>query len=157
MDHFDVLKGFRSGSNASSVTCRMSLIDSLNETGHPRACMETQVDDDQLGMELTPVDEAHIFPATALILRRNGFSTEENDTPINVYTKDPLVLPISILDTHSDGTGKFLLMRYLAKERMFNLTENDMPAADQIDGPKDLVARAKRSTGITLRCQICKA
>ncbi|KAH3802123.1 hypothetical protein DPMN_155792 [Dreissena polymorpha] len=63
MDHLDVLKGFRSGSNASSVTCRMSLIDSLNETRHPRACIETQVDDDQLGMELTPVDEAHIFPA----------------------------------------------------------------------------------------------
>lgn len=35
MDHLDVLKGFRSGSNTSSITCRMSLIDSLNETRGP--------------------------------------------------------------------------------------------------------------------------
>ena len=42
-------------------------------------------------------------------------------------------------------------MRFLVKERMFSLTQNDMPVTDDVAGPTELVSRAKRSKGITIK------
>ena len=54
MDHLEALKGFRSGSTVNSATCRMSLIDSLNETKpHQPDTLIEQEDNGKLGWELT--------------------------------------------------------------------------------------------------------
>ena len=61
LDHLEALKGFRSGSNINSVTVRMSLIDSLNEAQHQETVGTGHQDSDNLGWQLTQVDENHIF------------------------------------------------------------------------------------------------
>ncbi|XP_060576230.1 uncharacterized protein LOC132733585 [Ruditapes philippinarum] len=114
MDHIDVLKGFRSGSNVDSVTCRMSLIDSLNETRqNTDSKLQQSQDNDKLGMDVSEVDLNHIYPVTSLILRRSALSLEESPTPCNIYTKVPLLLPPTILDSASNDVGRYLLERYL--------------------------------------------
>ena len=133
----------------------MSLMDTLNDARlrniDDSSTENKPIDDDNLGWKITKVDESYIFPTAAMILRQGGLSTESNDTPYNVYSKTPLILPRSILDSQSYDTGKFLLMRFLVKERMFDLTQNDMPVTDGITGPTDLVSRAKRSKGTTIK------
>ena len=117
MGHVEAMKGFRSGSTVNSATCRMSLIDSLNETKKQKQIsLDEQADDDQLGRELTETDLNHIFPTTVLILKRQAISLEENLVRYNVYSSTLLVLPTSIVDSHSDEAGKYSLMRYLQKE-----------------------------------------
>ena len=155
MDHIEAVKAFRSGSNIKSVTCRMSLVDTLNDARlrnlDDSSCEHKPIDDDNLGWKITKVDESYIFPTAAMILRQGGLSTESNDIPYNVYSKTPIILPLSILDSQSYDTGKFLLMRFLVKERMFGLNQNDMPVTDNIAGPTELLSRAKRSKGVTLK------
>ena len=152
MDHLDALKGFRSGSSVSSATCRMSLIDSLNVTRVHQTESHTEQDDsDKLGWELSEVDLNHIFPATALILKRQGLSLVETQVPYNVYSSTPLVLPRSILDSCSEDVGKYLLLRFLQKEKLFGLDQVDLPKDKLLQGPADLVSRARRSKGVTLK------
>ena len=155
IDHIEALKGFRSGSNIKSVTYRMSLVDILNDyrqknsddkkdQGQHTVC-------DNMAMKLTEVDETYIFPTAALIIRQGGLSTDENDIPLNVYSKSPVMLPKSILDSESNDTGEYLLMRYLIKEKMYNLSQSDLPAAKNMEGPAELVSRARRSKGTTIK------
>ena len=155
LDHIEALKAFRSGSTVKSVTCRMSLLDTLNDARLSNVddslADNNPIDDDNLGWRITKVDESYIFPTAAMILRQGGLSTENSDTPYNVYSKTPIILPQSILDSQSYDTGRFLLMRFLVKERMFGLTQSDIPVTDDMKGPKDLVSRAKRSKGITIK------
>ena len=151
LDHLEALKGFRSGSNIISVTVRMSLIDSLNEAQHQETVGTGHQDSDNLGWQLTQVDENHIFPTVGLILRRNGLSLEENNTPYNVYSNSPVALPVSILDEYSRDTGKYLLLRYVCQQQMFNLTSKDIQTLDITNGPQELILRAKRSKGITIK------
>ena len=152
LDHLDALKGFRSGSTVNSATCRMSLIDSLNVTkAHQPDSNDEQDDDDKLGWELTEVDLNHIFPATSLILKQQALSLEENLVPYNVYSSTPLVLPSSILDSSSEDVGQYLLLRYLQKENLFGLDQSDITKDEHLQGPADLVARARRSKGVTIK------
>ena len=149
LDHIEAVKGFRSGSNISSITVRMSLIDSLNEACHRSEAGHQ--DKDNLGWELTQVDENHIFPTTGLILRRNGLSLEENDIPFNVYSKSPVALPKSILDEFSQESGKYLLLRYLCQQQLFGFSGKDLQSLSIANGPTELISRAKRSKGITIK------
>ena len=149
LDHLEALKGFRSGSNINSATVRMSLIDSLNDAFQRDAGVRD--DCDNLGWELTQVDENHIFPTVGLILRRNGISLEENNIPFNVYSKSPVALPSSILDEYSHDSGKYLLLRYVCHQQLFGLTGRDIQTIDITSGPTELINRAKRSKGITIR------
>ena len=151
MDHLDALKGFRSGSTLSSVSVRMSLIDSLNQSDHKKHLDKSVVDDDKLGWDINEVDESHIYPTAGLILRRKGISLEESSTPLNVYTSKPIILPTSILDGCSLDVRKFLLMRYMTKEILFHITERGLPSTSDLKAPQDLISRAKRSRGVTLR------
>ena len=80
-----------------------------------------------------------------------GLSTEESDTTLNVYSKSPEVLPKSILDLESNDTGEYLLMRYLVKEKMYNFSQSDLPAAKNMEGPAELASRARRSKGTTIK------
>ena len=100
MDHLEAVKGFRSGSTLSSVTARMSLIDSLNEASksrNDRAAAEF-ADDDSFGWSVTEANLSHIYPTALLLLRRCGLSLKENHVPFNVYSSTPTALPPSILD-----------------------------------------------------------
>ena len=154
LDHLDAVKSFRSGSTVESATVRMSLIDSLNEIRSERheSKASSYQATDNLGWQLTEVDETHIFPTAALILRQNGISLQENDIPMNVYTKTTIALPITILDNYSYETGKYLMLRNVAKEKMFQLLgEQDIRNRLNFTGPSELVSRAKRSKGTTLR------
>ena len=93
---------------------------------HDRKASSEQVTDN-LGWQLTEVDESHIFPTAALILKQNGLSLQQNDIPMNVYTKTTIALPVTILDAYSYETGKYLMMRNVAKEKMFQLrSEQDI-------------------------------
>ena len=71
---------------------------------------------------------------------------------MNVYTKTTIALPVTILDAYSYETGKYLMMRNVAKEKMFQLrSEQDIRTRLNFTGPSELVSRAKRSKGTTLR------
>ena len=71
---------------------------------------------------------------------------------MNVYTKTTIALPVTILDDHSNETGQYLMLRIVAKEKMFQLrSEQDIRNRLDFTGPPELVSRAKRSTGTTLR------
>ena len=133
----------------------MALVDILNDSRQRNFEDKKEQDQrtscDNMGMKLTEADESYIFPTAALIVRPGGLSTEENDTPFNLYAKSPVILPKSILDRESNDTGEYLLMRYLVKEKMYNLTQSDLPAAENLQGPTELVSRAKRSKGTTIK------
>ena len=97
------------------------------------------------------MDQEHIFPTVALILRQGGLSLDERTTPSNVYSTPPMLLPTSILDVNSDSAGEYLLYRYLVKQKMFNTTPADLPSQDTLTGSSELLARAKRSKGVTIK------
>ena len=130
----------------------MSLIDSLNEISRSKNECSIETDDqvDNLGWVLTEVDLTHIYPTTALILRRNGLSLEENHIPFNVYTSQPTAFPQSILDRNSYSVGEFLIKKYLVKEKLFQYKDTDL-ATESIEGPADLIRRAKKTKGTTLK------
>lgn len=155
LDHIQALKGFRSGSNLPAVSCRMSLIDSLNEVKDKRRATNDDEDliddDDVLGWELTEVDKNHIFPTADLILRKGAICMDENDIPLNVYTKNTIALPLSILDRCSKEAGVFLMHRFLAKEKLFGLTCDDIPSPDSLTGPSEIISRARKSKGVTIK------
>ena len=154
LDHLDAIKGFRSGSTVASATVRMSLIDSLNEIRFDKhgSKSTTNHDTDNLGWVLTEVDESHIFPTAGLILRQNGLSLDANDVPVNVYAKIPTALPVTILDDYSYETGTFLMLRNVAKEKLFQLSgEQEIQNRLNLTGQSELVSRAKRSKGVTIR------
>lgn len=153
MDHLDALKGFRAGSTLSSVTSRMSLIDSLNEAARSRTEEGSKnIDETQsIAWSLTDVDLGHIYPTAALILRKNALSLEENHLPFNVYSSKPTVLPASILDSNSRSVAEFFIKKFCVKEHLFDYKESDLRKERDISGPTDLVQRAKRTKGTTLK------
>ena len=152
MDHLEAVKGFRSESTLSSVTARMSLIDSLNVAGKSRSesAFSESKDEDNLGWSVTDVDLSHIFPTALLILKRCGLSLKENPVPFNVYSSTPIALPLSVSDGNSTGVGEFLIKKYLVKEKLFQYKETYL-RKEQIEGSVELVNRAKRSKGTTLK------
>lgn len=152
LDHIEALKSFRSGSNMNTVTSRMSMIDNLNDTRAQTSRKKSATNDnDCLGWGLTDVDEKHIIPTTSMILRQGGLSIHESHLPVNLYSKVHVQLPPSILDAHSIGTGKYLILRYISQECMFGLTEADLPTIDDVSGAKELISRARRSKGVTIK------
>ena len=39
----------------------------------------------------------------------------------------------------------------MTKERLFHITERDLPSTSDLKAPQDLISRAKKSPGVTLR------
>ena len=156
LDHLEAVKSFRSGSTISSVTSRLSLIDSLNAIHEARTRTRTdsescEEDLDELGWPLSNVDKQHIYRTTSLILRCGGLSLEEITEPKNVYAKKGNVLPVYILDKYSVDVGKFLLRRFVVREKMFGLCTADEPKIEDFDGHVDVKNRAKKSKSITMK------
>ena len=70
--------------------------------------------------------------------------------PYNIYSSTPLVLPSSILDSRSEDVGQYF-SRYLQKKNLFGLDQSDMTKDEHLQGPADLVARARGSKGVTIK------
>lgn len=103
IDHLEAVKSFRSGSTLSSVTSRLSLIDSLNAIHEARTWTRNvlesaEEDSDELGWPLLKVDKRHIYRVTSLVLRCGGLSLDYNQEPRNVYSKKETILSVNILD-----------------------------------------------------------
>ena len=147
MDHKDALKGFHSESSLTSIKCRMSLIDTLNEMRQSLKLQETTVTDNNMGWRTTTTDMNHILQLTGLILRRGGLLLKANDHPINVYTKDVKLLPPCILDVHYKEIGEFLITKYLVKEQLCGLTTSDYPDILDVVGPQELMKRPSKAQG----------
>ena len=87
LDHQDVLKAFRSGANITSVIPRMSLIATLNEVHeltirnpsvYNESKQEEKLQEELLGLKISPTDIKYILRMTSLILRRGGISTKQS-------------------------------------------------------------------------------
>ena len=152
MDHLEAVKRFRSGSTLASVTARMSLVYYLNETAKSRneSAFSEPDDEDNLVWSVTDVDLSHIYPTVLIILKWCGMSLKENPVPFNVYSSTPIAFPPSVLDGNITGVGELLTKRYLVKEKLFQYEECDL-RKEHIDGPVELVNRARRSKGTTLK------
>ena len=70
------------------------------------------------------------------------FHRKRTAFPLNVYSKSPVGLPSSI---------QYLLLRYLCHQQLFGLTGKDLQTLDIMNGPMELITRAKRSKGITIK------
>jgi hypothetical protein len=160
LNHQDVLKAFRSGANITSVIPRMSFIDTLNDiheltirnpSVYNESEQEEKLQEELLGLKISPTDIKYILRMTSLILRRGGISTETNQTVFNVYESSPEVLPESILDDSTKDIGTYLIEKFVAQNCLFGYTKSDVPSKADIDGPKALVQRLKQSKGVTLR------
>ena len=153
MDHRDVLKGFRSGSTLSSVSWRMALIDPLNEVLRIRRQKTTEEEKsqaDDLGWKTTTKDLTYVFPLAELILKKGGLTLEEDLVPYNVYASQVVSLQGSVIDSLTSSVGQFLLERYVQKENLADL-KTELVGTKTIAGRKDLVGRAMRSKGTTIK------
>ena len=154
MDHQSITNGFRSGSTLEAVCVRTSLADELNllhnmrkDQRHPNAKKKK----DMLGCELTPVDKNHVIPTVSMILKRNAFSTEEDERILNIYSKEKILLPPFILDVNCESVGMYMIQKYISRARLFSCGAADAPNASDMQGPKDLVRKASQSKGTTLK------
>ena len=87
---------------------------------------------------------------TRVITRRKAFSTDSDENPNNVYSKDGIILPQSILDIKTTDIGHYLIKRNATKAGYFNLNIDDLPDKHDINGPKALVNKAVKSKGVTI-------
>ena len=172
IDHRHALKAFRrSSSSLSSILPRMACVDHLEEIhvlrtslgrefedGKPASLDESRTttkgtlsdDSCHLGKRLTENDLAHISRTAKVILKRDGLSLKPDATACNVYSKEIITMPISILDKISTPSAHFLMTRFVAKENMFEMTNDDIPSIDNVTGPKSLLGKVKRSKGVTI-------
>ncbi len=153
LDHRYVTKCFRSGSTMSSVMRRMSLIDSLTEVHdlHPTKNRQKQKDDDLLGWEITKTDLTHIRPVVLKIMQRGGLSINTEDLPYNVYTESRHQLSSSMLDDNCGDVSTYLITKFLVHEKLCGLKSSDIPEISSLNGPKELIAKAKNSKGVTIK------
>ena len=152
LEHIDCMKGFRSGSTLNSVLKKMSLVDSLNEVHgirNPHPQKEDKVD--TLGWTITTKDMDFVLPTTSLILRQHGITFEECNQPHNVYSKEKLVLSSAYLDKNCLDVGKYMMQKYAVKEDLYKLSTADLKDPKDLQGPKDIVTKAKNSKGTTLK------
>ena len=150
MDHLEAIKELGTGSDTQSVTCRMSLIDSIGRTSQTA---NTQTED-SLGWELTETDNKHILPTVSIILERNGLQLVENVIPYNVYTQTPIVLSPDILDDLSNDVGKYLVYCYCAEVKLFQMNSSAIPNIEKFSGSKALLQKVKQSRGFTIKRMI---
>ena len=151
LEHLDIYKSFRAGSTTEAAMRRIANVDYFTDLADKSKNNEDEMKEkkeDMLGWQITENDMRHIVPTIALVLRRKGLDKGTAD-PRNVYTKEDIVLTDLHLDTPSSSIGTYLVHRYLAKEGLFGMSIDDVPAVK--DGPSILVTKAMRSKGTTLK------
>lgn len=151
IDHNDVMKGFRSGSTMTTVMRRISMVDSWNLFQNTKDTTALPEKDDTLGWNTTEQDIKHVLPLIGLLCRRAHLSPETELFPCNMYDKKKSILPQSILYDNCTDVGKYMLMKYLAKEGLFGCTSEDVPDCNTLNGPKELIAKVKKSKGVTIK------
>jgi hypothetical protein len=155
MDHQAITKGFRSGSTMESVLRRTGLADDLNKTHKLRSEQRhpgvAKADTDMLGCVISETDIKHIIPTSLIILKKNGFSSTEDPQAFNIYSKNKILLSPCILDKNCITVGKYVIKKYIAKAGLFSCNASDAPQVTDMQGPKDLIKKAEKSKGVTIK------
>ena len=152
MEHIVAIKMLRAGSTEASVLRRMAIIDSIQSV--PKffsSGTEPSRDSGEVNWNFTDTDVDHILPTAKLILRRGGLGLQEDHIPHNVYARNKTALNPSILDEQCRNVGEYMLKRYIIKKGLFGCKQTDLPNINTLQGPTDLVQKAKLSKGTTLR------
>ena len=168
MDHKDAIKGFRPRSTMQSVVPRMTIVDSFVESSSARKrMMSTEVAESasnttdrycsSVQFNLQSKDVKHIVPVAQLILKTNSLSTEEDKTAKNMYEPQQRCLQDAILDRNTYAVGQFLIKKYMSNQQLFGLVKNDCPNVNEIEGPKEVLRKARAAKGTTLRRVATKA
>ena len=118
-DHQDAIKGFQSGSTMVFVMRCLTLIDSLTQSSHE----EAKTKHENLGWSITDTDVKHILPASSLILGQGGLSCKPDRYPQNVYVKQQVLLPQSILDRCSEQVEIHKIYKYLQQEELYGVKD----------------------------------
>ena len=173
MDHKDAIKGFRPRCTIQSVLPRMTIVDMLTDTQKARqmtyrpgreqsftddsiqesrnSTTQPQGCDNVFQMEMAKKDMKHVIPVTKLILRVNALSSEEQEKPRNVYESKQGELQEAVLDKNTYSLGKFLIKRYAVSQGLFGHKRSDCPDINEVEGPKELLRKAKAGKGVTMR------
>lgn len=150
IDHQQVTKCFRSGSNINAIRSRMSLIDPFNEV-HRKFVKPAEKKADDLGWRTTSTDLKHIVPTAQLIIRK-GLDIAPCTIPYNVYGKKVTALPLEILDMHSLTVGEYLMKKFIYENNIFKANSAQAPPdVNDVIAPKPLLTRLKVSKGVTLK------
>lgn len=149
LDHQQVIKCFRSGSNIDAITARMSLIDTFTDV-HRKFVNPIEKNEDDLCWRITSTDIQHIIPTAQLITNR-GLEVTPNDIPYNVYGKKPKALPLEILDINSLSVEQYLLEKYMFENNILNASTAHVPDVNAVNAPKSLLTRLKGVKGVTMK------
>ena len=77
-------------------------------------------------------------------------------TPYNVYTKEPIALTQAVLDGYAESCGDYLLYKYCAQEKIFDITAEDvLDKSSSLQVPKELVAKGRKGTSGTVNRNRC--
>ncbi|CAG2250909.1 unnamed protein product [Mytilus edulis] len=102
-------------------------------------------------MAMNDKDFNYIIRISSLILRQGGLSTKKDDRILNVYSHPTVVLPEAILDANTKDVGQYLIWKYISTQGLFNLSKDDCPDVEKIDGPKEIIRKLKTSKGTTIQ------
>ena len=157
MEHITAIKMLRAGATEASVLRRMAIVDSIQAVSDIFASNTPEARSaGDVKWNFTDTDVNHILPTVELILRRGGLCLEDDDVPYNVYAPTNMILSRSLLDICSENVGNYLVKRCVFAKRLFGCNPNDCLDVSSLQGPKELVQRAKSMKGVTLRRAIRK-
>ena len=152
--HQTAMKSFKPSSNVENIKKRLSRIDHQielhNTLHHSRKSKDSIID--SLGWTLNNVDLQYVYRVAGLVLRQNGLSLHQDETPYNMYTNPtPTILSANLLDRNTGSVGRYLVYKYIMKEGICCSGDIQLPDKSDIDGPTQLVKRAVTTSGKTLK------
>ena len=174
MDHQEALKGFRPRATLQTVIPRMAVVDHFTEVQKTRTRLnQTDYNSTQsiaadnttnksqaadvsetlklLNFEISPKDIQFILPLSRLIIRSGGLKVKKDPTPRNIYDPSKPALASAILDRESYAARKYLIKKYACMQGLFQLTHEDIPNMESVEGSSDILKRIKTMKGVTLR------
>ena len=154
LGHQPALKAFKASSKTETIRKRLSRMDeqlSLHSWLLDNVGKETSVID-CLGWNLTRTDLNFVYRVASIILRQNALQVHQEETPYNMYTNPrPTIISESLLDSKTVEVGKFLIWKYINKFQKIPLEDHEILSGENLNGPKQLVKRALKSKGTTLK------
>ena len=151
--HKFALKAFTPGSSTESTTRKMSSLDDQYDS-HAMIHLSTSNSDvfDSLGWNIKETDIKFAMRVASLVLRQNALKNVEDDVLYNMYTNpSPTMLSNNILDSKTKEVGEFLVYKYVKTSRKGIIGEVELPKQEDLSGPPQLVKRAFKCAGNTLK------
>ncbi|CAC5410219.1 unnamed protein product [Mytilus coruscus] len=174
IDHRSAKKCIRPGSTLETLLPKMSTVDKQKQLHAVRKSIvygQTVGDDDidkvdnkavkssaskYLGKRLSASDKEHIGRTIKLMLRQNAFHTEKDLIPRNIYHSNLPEVSTVILDKNTYDVGRYLIKRFACDKKYLDLTQEDYPSLEEMNGPKELISRVKRNQSVTIKRTTCK-